>query len=434
MAKSSNLPVYNPSMPTPVSHHDLNSKYNRSSKHGILSPKSLSLLCRLAALAITISAVCVVIYSRDFDTHGTSLFKGPSIDAKRLSSSSSSSSTATKPERVLPTANNQQKTEKPNTVARAVDAPTTAKEENVTNTTNTTNAGDSQVLQTCGRWSVDERVRRLGNDTELLALTYNVREMMYFPTIDVLLHVVPKGGTTAQLLWLYRGLSGEIHLDDWDSVKCKTYIQDFTSPCWKNIGMYIHDLPVDKRRAVLSRESTLRVAVQRDPYDRLVSAFKSKFTCERAKFFGDRDLVVDVALLRAQAGDFSGNKKCMSFEEYASVLDKIRRNLGQPGYVSKFRHIDSHIRPALFFFDEVDYDLMLDVNEIRRPAAVREMYERLPHKDKIERAVPLLHTSGEEVLKVPQEVSTTLRAFADVTRTEAIRVCKKTSASVPLRL
>lgn len=258
--------------------------------------------------------------------------------------------------------------------------------------------------------------------------------MMYFPTIDVLLHVVPKGGTTAQLLWLYRGLSGEIHLDDWDAVKCKTYIQDFTSPCWKDIGMYIHDLPVEKRRAVLTRDSTLRVVVQRDPYDRLVSAFKSKFTCERAKFFGDKDLVVDVALLRLQAGDMSGNKKCMSFEEYASVLDKIRRNLGQPGFVSKFRHIDSHIRPAVFFFDGVDYDLVLDVDEIRRPAAVKEMYERLPYKDKIEGAVPLLHTSGDEVLKVPQEVSTKLRAFADVTKTEAIRMCKKTTAGVPLRI
>lgn len=290
----------------------------------------------------------------------------------------------------------------------------------------------SSDLPPCGMWSVPERVQRLGNDTVLKKLTHDVREMMYFPTIDVILHVVPKGGTTAQLLWVYRGLSGELDLLEWDEDKCKTYIQDFTSPCWQNIGLYIHDLPVEKRREVLSRESTLRVAVQRDPYSRLVSAFKSKFTCERDRFHGDRDLVVDVALLREQGGDHSGNSECMSVDEYANILDAMRLHVGEPGYVYRFKHIDGHIRPAEFFFEEVDYDLVLDVQHIKEPSAVRELYKRLPYKDQLEASVPMVHTSSKSVLNIPDEARRKLRAFADVTRVEPLRVCRKTTPAAAL--
>lgn len=290
----------------------------------------------------------------------------------------------------------------------------------------------SSDLPLCGMWSVTERVQRLGNDTVLKKLTHDVREMMYFPTIDVILHVVPKGGTTAQLLWVYRGLTGEIDLLEWDEDKCKTYIQDFTSPCWQNIGLYIHDLPVEKRREVLSRESTLRVAVQRDPYSRLVSAFKSKFTCERDRFHGDRDLVVDVALLREQGGDHSGKSECMSVDEYGNILDAMRLHVGEPGYVYRFKHIDGHIRPAEFFFEEVDYDLVLDVQHIKDASAVRELYNRLPYKDQLETSVPMVHTSSKSELKIPDEARRKLRAFADVTRVEPLRVCRKTTPAAAL--
>lgn len=201
------------------------------------------------------------------------------------------------------------------------------------------------------------------------ALMRDAHDLYYFAGPDILNLITPKVASSALLEWMYRGMTGR---SLWDWSICATYIQNLTSPCWSDHSARLYTRPAALQWKALTASKTLRVAVQHDRYERLLSALKSKLTCEAAKYSTDKGDVERIATtLRQQAHRHRLPRRvagmvdsCMNLTEFADSLDVLRLDAGKEGWVSTLRLLDESSRPQEVHAGEIDYDLIVDVRRM----------------------------------------------------------------------
>lgn len=281
------------------------------------------------------------------------------------------------------------------------------------------------------------------NDTALLEVTRNNINLVYFHApVNVLFMTMPKAGTSTLWHWLYPGVTSVT--TGWDSVKCGGHVHDMQSPCWKGYASYVHTLPISEQRRILTSSSSkhddvLRVAIQRDPYDRLVSSFKSKFTCEDSLYGTDvKDRASLVPILRKRCGTISSSASqnnntvdCMTVSEFARTLDACRNNVGKLSGLPSLDVLDVHIRPQTFHFDRIAYDMIIDVSALSDGRVLKPIVDRLPFRDVVKAVPKLRHQSttaqsseggvdrGE--LMIGESAAKLLHAFARLSGTGSLK-------------
>ena len=249
----------------------------------------------------------------------------------------------------------------------------------------------------------------LATRARMREITADNTDLTYFPHPDVLLMTMAKGGTTSTFNWLYYGLAGR----KFNKSACDTYVQDVRSPCWLDHARNLYHMPDDDQWRILTGPDTLRVAIQRNPFERLVSSWKSKVTCEADVYGTDvrnRDAIVP-QLLR-QAGFVDDHRNCLNISEFALVLDRVRARVGIK--LQSLRKLDVHLRPQEFYFDDIDYDIVLDVNELGNVTNVEPILKRLPQNehDFVKAGPPTMHSSKGDDLMIPESAAKLLHLFA----------------------
>lgn len=254
----------------------------------------------------------------------------------------------------------------------------------------------------------------LTNDSRILELSGSNRHMVYLHKPNVLFVTMAKAGSSSLWHWLYRGVTG---VERWDNSGCRGHVHEKRAICWQGHASYLFMLPVEEQRRILTANETLRIAIQRDPYERLVSAYKSKFTCDGDRFSTDvHERESMVKGLRKWA-NFPATKnidgqQCMNVTEFARALDACRIHVGEPYYPPSLYDLDDHIRPQNFFFDEVDYHMVIDVRHLSDISVMRPVIQRLPYHDLVRDGIPHRHSSGNTLLSIPEDAATLLYAFA----------------------
>lgn len=252
---------------------------------------------------------------------------------------------------------------------------------------------------------------RLSSRARMLEITANNTDFRYFPRANLLLMTMAKGGTTSTFNWLYHGMRGR----EYHHVDCETYVQDISSECWGDDVINLYKLDEQEQWRILTSRETLRVAIQRNPFERLVSSWKSKITCESEVYGTDvrnRGEIVPRLLRRAGLPD---DKECLSLAEYAEALEAARNRVKDPaGKLGSLRQLDVHVRPQEFYFDEVDYDLILDVKDLGNRTYVKPILQRLPHKhlEEVENGPPSMHASTGDQIMIPERTAKLLHLFA----------------------
>lgn len=261
------------------------------------------------------------------------------------------------------------------------------------------------IVRVGGKVELDENTIR--------NITDRNRDLVYFPRIDVLIATLAKGGSTSVFETMFLGLTGSPwSIKDWGDV------HNLSHQVWSSDATDLFKLPLSQQRQILTSSSpgsTLRIAVQRDPFTRLVSAYKSKATCEENRFIGNKkDHSYFVPLLRRHANLPPSDQLCMNISEFSLALDRIRLNSGTPGFVSSFRRLDIHIKPQDFFFNLIDYHLVVDVADWSDPMKMRSLLDRLPYSDKVRMRSEVLHksSSGKQELFLSEKAAASFHRFA----------------------
>lgn len=258
------------------------------------------------------------------------------------------------------------------------------------------------------------------------------RELVYIPSAKVLFATMAKSGTSTLFHWLYQLTVGE---GTWPS-HCSTYVQDIRSSCWQGLALAVHNLSLEEREKVLySDKEILRIAVQRQPYKRLISSFKSKFTCEHEKYRTDlRNRAAMVPVLRRRAQLPESNSLCMNITEFAEALDGCRRRAisfrDRTRGFEFLRVLDVHIRPQVYCFDEIHYDAIIDVADLSDEQVLRPLWERFQHRHNVSVAAGRRHRStGGSSLSIPDSAAKNLFGFASLSDTAPLRYLKGTTPS-----
>lgn len=252
-------------------------------------------------------------------------------------------------------------------------------------------------------------------ESRVLQITDNNRNLVYlYPPVDMIVMTMAKAGTSTLWHWIYPGITGE---RKWDNEKCKSYIHMMTAKCWTSYATNLNTLPLKKQKELLSRKSkmtTLKLAIQRNPYDRLISSFKSKFTCEHERFSTDtHDRAYMVPLLLKQAG-IQSNQICMNITEFATALDLVKQNVKDSRNLDilGLDILDSHIKPQQFYFDDIEYDMIIDVGDLSDESVMKPIVDRLPFKDSVKNIPRRRHASGNDQLYIPEHAAKLLYSFA----------------------
>lgn len=274
------------------------------------------------------------------------------------------------------------------------------------------NADDSDDALSLANEYVDSKNLRpvLKDRARMRHIFYHFwHDMAYVRPIDTMFTTMGKAGSTSIWRTLYTGLSGR----SWNKPQCGT-VQNKSLECWAPYARNMHDLSEDERWDILTNNHTLRVAVQRDPFSRLISAFKNKLTCEPERF----NTVVDsdrMHILRAQASMPRGGD-CMNVSEFAEALDRIRIHIKSPGFIWTMREMDSHLRPQNFYFEDIDYQLILDVTDLSNLTRLAPFLDRLPFADKARIANSRKLSSGNASLLMDDSTAQKLMDFARLSR------------------
>lgn len=257
------------------------------------------------------------------------------------------------------------------------------------------------------------RDSRISTRERMLEITADAhQDLVYLPTPDILMVTMAKGGSTSVWNWLYTGVTGR---PKFDMKECETYVHDVRSHCWGKEAVHLYQLPEDEQWRILNNRKTLRVAVQRNPFERLVSSWKSKFACDAEKYGTDlrnREKMVP-ALLRQAEMDTNG-KECLSIEEFAIALEKVQKRVknGESEWLNSLRKLDVHLRPQNFYFQEIAWDIVLDVTDLERVARLRPIIERLPFRELVKDGPPRKHVSGGGEIMISESTARRLYSFA----------------------
>lgn len=249
----------------------------------------------------------------------------------------------------------------------------------------------------------------------MLEITKENRDLRYFLDEDILIMTMGKAGTSSFLHWFYTGLTS---LYRYSRDECEGRpLQNVSNPCWRNKVVYLFELPEDEQWRALRSQHTLRIAIQRDPYERLVSCFKSKLSCQPIRFgtaLPGRGIIVP--RLRREAGIDPATVRrpeCMNITEFAQALLLARDNLRARD--PTLRSMDRHYRPQLFFFDEIEYDLVFDVSDLRNSSLLSPIVSRLRYKDAVKDGI-VKRTGTTGSPRISEQTERMLREFAKESR------------------
>lgn len=279
----------------------------------------------------------------------------------------------------------------------------------------------------CDRLSPEERATKIRDDPRaaelhqdpLSLLAETIPQTIYFHQPKILLAITLKAGSVALLDWMYRGVTAS---PGFNRKTCLTYVHNVSSPCWHTHASFLHQLPLSQRWHLLTSDDVFRVGIQRHPYQRIVSAFKSKYSCDTVKFNSDLDLPFAHDLRRA-AG-FSEGPPCLELKEFATLLDVIRTKGGQDS-VYKPEWIEANIRPFDLRHDIIDYDVILDSRYLVHERSVKFLYERLPFSRMVPPYVPGSHFPSIARLDIPDDVHQSFQAFANLSHVAPLKNCNR---------
>lgn len=143
------------------------------------------------------------------------------------------------------------------------------------------------------------------------------------PAAKLLIVSMGKGGSTSLFNWLWIGVSGNASGLTYSF--CGGHPRNIHSACWLGKVVFLRDLPQSEMPRVLSGTGTLRVAVQREPMARLLSAWKSKFACNVQRWGTDvKERERMVPQLLKQARMKSSKRSCLTLEEFARALGHVQ--------------------------------------------------------------------------------------------------------------
>lgn len=224
----------------------------------------------------------------------------------------------------------------------------------------------------------------------------------YVRGADVLVAVGAKAGSTSFWAWVYSGLFGR-------AFNCSTYIQNFESPCWAGRVVVLEGMEAREQVRLLTGR-TLRVAVWREPTERLVSAWKSKFACGNVYGTDESDRLRFVPQLRKLAGVEGGT--CMSIGEFSECVERVREKIGrrEVGLLD----VNAHIRPLDYLWGEVVYDLIVKVDDLSKKGKLWDVGKRLKYRTFARRNLPHLHKSRGEAVDMDDDVKIRIQTFADL--------------------
>lgn len=252
------------------------------------------------------------------------------------------------------------------------------------------------------------------------AITKYAEQFVYLREPKVLLYFLLKGGSRALLGWVYEALVGD---GEWSDELCQTYIQDINSTCWAGHAFLMSSLDLDTQLAIFTADDVLRVAVQRDPYERLISAYKGKYACDRHVFHGDPQQF-SVLQLSAQAKVRPASEGCMTLPEFTQAL-RTMRTKGHLDGITQPKFAEGHVRIQLLHEQEIDYDLVLDPRFFGNAKHLKLLYDRLPFKKYIKPYITVKHASSSEKLQISEEEDAELKAFAQLSKPIRLRSCDR---------
>lgn len=139
----------------------------------------------------------------------------------------------------------------------------------------------------------------------------------YMPSQNLVTCACPKCGSTSLFDLIYE----QTFSKQWDMESCKASPQNIASKCW-------HGLIQDQEQLTYDRFfHSFAFAVIRDPIERLVSSWKSKYACDDDRYGQDLDEKDHKArrveeLLRL-SGEV-GNASCLALKDFASALLEVK--------------------------------------------------------------------------------------------------------------
>lgn len=238
---------------------------------------------------------------------------------------------------------------------------------------------------------------------------HNDSDFAYIPESAMMITTTAKAGSTAFWTWMLPGITGTATFDPCNN----TYIQNFNAPCWQGKVVHPFNMTDDQRWRMVNRHEILRVAIIRNPYERLISAWKSKAACESDDFgtdVEDRDKIVPILLRQAE---IHKQATCLSLTSFAQVLDKLRR-MSLRGQFD-IRQMNKHFRPQQSFFRHIRYDIILDVDQISNSTALAPIVRRLRFRDMMPAAPVVLHASPPSLQTISERTAALLYKFALLT-------------------
>lgn len=234
------------------------------------------------------------------------------------------------------------------------------------------------------------------------------KELTYLPVPDLLVMTMAKAASSMTWDWLYRGLSGH----SWNDTACQSNIHNRYTSCWQPHAYPFDKLSAATQRRVLASSRTLRVAVQRHPFHRLVSAYKSKYTCDVARFHTHSGGLRIVARLRRQLAMQPSSPACMNVSEFGVALQRAQQYVGAQDFpLASLLKLDNHIRPQQFFFGDIAFDLVLDVSDLSRPSRLAPVSRRLAFANAMREERRLYYSSGDAVLYLPEHTAFAMHSF-----------------------
>lgn len=118
----------------------------------------------------------------------------------------------------------------------------------------------------------------------------------------------------------------------------------------------------------------------------------------------------------------SHNKTCLTISEFAAALQTF-----QETNPNALESLDDHIKPQQFYFDDIHYDMILDVNHLSDISVLKPLVGRLPfkHLSNVRDGLRKRHESGDRPLHIPDDAAAKLYAFALESKLGPIRFMSK---------
>lgn len=275
---------------------------------------------------------------------------------------------------------------------------------------NTSNMKHVQTSKNASK-SPKQADTHIGNRERMAYVLERAYGLLYAPKGRVVLMLMAKAGSSTMLAFVYKSSTGR----EWNGTRCGT-LHNRTSACWRNIIIPVAQLPPQKQWNVLTDTRVLRVAVQRNPYDRLLSAYKSKYTCQAERFHThvpNRDKIVP--RMRNALHMRPKTRTCMGMTEFGRMLDIARLRAGMPGYV-KMKYLDNHIMPQQFFGDDLHFNVVMQISDMAVDARRNVIASRFPFSFVMGPGFVSRFASGNATLYVPEGTKESIRLFSKLSR------------------